>query len=332
MSSHPRPGGVPATARTCSIRYGFAVAKPSATGRAGHHRGASRRRRALIAVALLGVWQYVLDQHDPADEPPATADEDVGPRTNEEAASDPVQPVPAQLPRDTRHFTGRQDALHTLRSQIAATGREPASPATTVPTLLSFGPPGFGKSALAVQVAHQLREAFLDGQLYVNLRGAERDRLAPAAVLGQFLRALGLPEEDVPTDLGEQVARYRTLMWGRRILVLLDDAANAAQVEPLLPASPTCAVLIASRDVLKDLDGVHRERLKVLEPNAATELLGKFVGPERVAREPEAANAIAGYCDNMPLALRIAGAKLAARPDNWSLATLAGTGELRAQL
>ena len=112
-------------------------------------------------------------------------------------------------------------------------------------------------------------------------------------------------------------------MWGRRILVLLDDAANAAQVEPLLPASPTCAVLIASRDVLKDLDGVHRERLKVLEPNAATELLGKFVGPERVAREPEAANAIAGYCDNMPLALRIAGAKLAARPDNWSLATLA---------
>jgi hypothetical protein len=115
-------------------------------------------------------------------------------------------------------------------------------------------------------------------------------------VLGQFLRALGLPDEDVPTDLDEQVARYRTILVGRRLLVLLDDAADVVQVRPLLPGSPTCAVLITSRNPLTVLEGANPLSLDLLDSGTARELLGKLVGPDRVAAEPQAADAIARYC------------------------------------
>jgi tetratricopeptide (TPR) repeat protein len=234
----------------------------------------------------------------------------------------PDRPVPAQLPPDVPEFTGRAEEVAKLHEHLASTRDRHTGRSRTVAISAIAGKPGIGKSALAIHLAHQLAPAFPDGQLYVNLRGTERQRLAPAVVLGQFLHALRLPDEDIPTELDEQVARYRTLLASRRILVVLDNAADAAQVRPLLPGSRTCAVLITSRNPLTALEGANPLSLEFLDPPAAIELLGKLTGRQRVAAEPGAANAIAGYCGYLPLALRIAGAKLAARPA-WSLATLA---------
>ena len=235
----------------------------------------------------------------------------------------PERSVPRQLPPDVPEFTGRADEVARLRDQqLGSTNGPHAGRGRTVRISAIAGKPGIGKSALAVHVAHQIAPAFPDGQLYVNLRGTERQRLDPAVALGQFLHALRLSDEDIPTELDEQVARYRTLLASRRMLVVLDNAADAAQVRPLLPSSATCAVLITSRNPLTALEGAVPLSLEFLDRRAAVELLGKLTGRDRVAAEPPAADAIAGYCGDLPLALRIAGARLAARPA-WPLAALA---------
>jgi hypothetical protein len=267
---------------------------------------------AVLVLASIGLalWQASLDSGGPpAVERPA-------------GVARPERPVPAQLPPDVPEFTGRADEVARLREQLGSTDGPGGGGGRAVAISAIAGKPGIGKSALAIHLAHQVAAAFPDGQLYVNLRGAERRGLDPAVVLGQFLQALRLPDEDIPTELDEQVARYRTLLAGRRMLVVLDNAADAAQVRPLLPGSPPCAVLITSRNPLTALEGASPLALEFLDRPAAVELLGKLTGRARVAAEPQAAEAIAGYCGDLPLALRIAGARLAARPA-WPLAALA---------
>jgi len=230
-----------------------------------------------------------------------------------------VEPPPCQLPPDSCGFTGRAEelaALHRLLEEHDGQG----------PVAISAidGPGGIGKSALAVRAGHQLASWFPHGQLYVDLRGSTVgvQPVAPIAALGRFLRALGVPPSDIPTTVEEASERFRTLAASRRLLVVLDNAAGAAQVRPLLPGSPTCAVLVTSRQVLATLDGAVHMHLDVLPTAEALALLERLAGPERVAAEPEAAERIASLCGRLPLALRIAGARLAARP-NWPVGTLA---------
>jgi tetratricopeptide (TPR) repeat protein/transcriptional regulator with XRE-family HTH domain len=230
----------------------------------------------------------------------------------------PDQVVPRQLPPDIADFTGRELALERLHCRVQ--GRERGS--TAVVITAAVGKAGVGKTTLAVHAAHQLRPLFPDGQLYVNLRGVEAQALDPSDVLVRFLRALAVDGHSIPDDVDERADLYRSLLADRRALVLLDNAADEAQVRPLLPAGAGNAVLVTSRTRLTGLAGAEVIDLDVLPPEQAVELLGKIAGADRVAREPQAAQAITALCGYLPLALRIAGAKLAAKP-HWRLQRLA---------
>ena len=224
----------------------------------------------------------------------------------------------SQLPPDIEDFTGRQGQLEVLRAQLACHRSEPAGVVAGV-----VGKAGVGKTALAVHVAHQVRPDFPDGQLYVNLRGAETHALAPAEVLGRFLRALGVEGGCLPDDVESRAGLYRSLLADRRMLVVLDNAAGEAQVRPLLPAGAGNAVLVTSRARLAGLTLAQVIDLGVLPARQAVELLGKIAGDGRVAAEPEAAAQIAALCGYLPLALRIVGARLAVKP-HWQIQRLAG--------
>jgi len=246
-----------------------------------------------------------------ADDPPAAATAGVRVAAPE--------PVPRQLPPDVASFTGREPELVQLDRALAAAGRDG-------PVVISAieGTGGIGKSALAVHAAHRLAGRFPDGQLYVDLHGATAglQPLAPLEVLGRFLRTLGAEPAAVPADLEEASAAFRSRVAGRRLLVVLDNAVDAAQVRPLLPAAAGCGVLVTSRQLLASLDGATHLHLDTLPAWDATALLGRLAGEQRVAAEPQAAAEVARCCGYLPLALRIAGARLAARP-GWPLAALA---------
>jgi hypothetical protein len=186
-----------------------------------------------------------------------------------ESRDNAVRAMPHQLPADTKVFTGREPELSRLKSLLG--GRQPRPPGAAIIAAIE-GIGGTGKSALAIHVAHQLSDEFPDGQLYVNLHGATLGLkpVEPLEALGGFLRALGVSSDDVPRQLDDATIRYRQLLLDRRILVVLDNAHSAAQVRPLLPASPTCAVLITGRMQLTELDGVERVSLGALSPNEAT--------------------------------------------------------------
>ncbi|WP_329416402.1 tetratricopeptide repeat protein [Streptomyces sp. NBC_00704] len=225
--------------------------------------------------------------------------------------------VPAQLPMAVGQFSGREEQLAELTRHLIPDGRPDvgaAGPAVVVSAV--SGTAGVGKTALAVRWAHRMREAFPDGQLYVDLRGYDPDEPVSAAqALAGFLTALGVPGQEIPLRLDERAARYRTAVDGRRLLVLLDNAASAAQVRPLLPGSPTCKVVITSRDSLSSLvsvHGAHRVILDVLTPQEALTLLRALVGP-RVDADPAAAAALAEQCGRLPLALRVAAELVLAR-------------------
>lgn len=227
-----------------------------------------------------------------------------------------VRIVPAQLPATTADFTGRKVAVAALTARMTG-----GSTAGTVVISTISGMGGIGKSALAVFAAHQWRQDYPDGQLYVELRGATAPR-DPADVLGDMLTALGVPPDTVPPRLDQRATLYRSILAGRRFLVVLDDARDAAQVRPLLPGSEGCGVLISSRSRLASLPGAVRFDLGGFEEREARALFTAMVGAERVAAEPEAAAAILDYCAGLPLAIRITGSRLAARP-SWSLRDLA---------
>jgi tetratricopeptide (TPR) repeat protein len=179
------------------------------------------------------------------------------------------------------------------------------------------GTAGVGKTALAVHWAHEVAGNFPDGQLFVNLRGYDPDRLMPAAdALAGFLRALGLPGQDIPPDVDERAALYRSLLAGRRMLVVLDNARSAEQVRPLLPSTPTCAMAVTSRDALAGLvarEGAIRLNLDLLPLDDAVGLMRALIG-QRVDAVPAAARALAERCSRLPLALRVAAEWAAARP------------------
>ncbi|KDN22363.1 SARP family transcriptional regulator [Amycolatopsis rifamycinica] len=222
------------------------------------------------------------------------------------APSAPLRQLPADLP----DFTGREEYVRELS---AALGAGPA------PVVLT-GAPGTGKTALAMHVAHGLTDRFPDGQLYVDLAGtgAPRD---PAEVLADFLHALGVTGNTVPAGLGQRAALFRSRLAGRRMLLVLDDAATAAQVRPLLPADAGCAVLVTTRGRLPELAGAKHVELPVFGEQEAARLLAELAGPDRVVGEPAEAAAIVRCCGYLPLAIRIAGARLAGR-QAWSLRTL----------
>jgi DNA-binding SARP family transcriptional activator/predicted negative regulator of RcsB-dependent stress response len=227
-------------------------------------------------------------------------------------------PAPCLLPPDIADFTGRQQELRQICELLA-----PATPALHPTLVISpiAGRAGVGKTALAVHAAHHLRDVFPDGQLFVNLGGAEAHPAAPVEVLGRFLRALGVDDLQVPEGLGERQEMYRNRLAGRCVLVVLDNAADEAQVEPLLPGSSSCVVIVTSRNRLTALAGARAVDLDVLEPDLAVQLLATIAGPERIATERQAAAELVRLCGRLPLAVRVAGARLAAKR-HWALAQL----------
>ena len=224
------------------------------------------------------------------------------------------QAVPAMLPPAVGDFTGRAEALNWLDDLLD----QPDRPMAVVISAIS-GTAGVGKTALAVRWSHRVRERFPDGQLYVNLDGyAVGPPLRPDQVLAQFLRALGVSPERVPVEPAEAGGMYRTLLADRRILVVLDNASDAEQVRPLLPAGAGCFVLVTSRhrlDGLVALDSARRISLDVLDVEEAVGLLGRIIGADRIATEPQAAIALARADAFLPLALRISAAQLIIEPD-----------------
>ena len=222
---------------------------------------------------------------------------------------------PAQLPREVPGFTGRLAYLRQLDALLAAA----AGPETTLVVAAIAGSAGVGKTALAVHWAHRVRDRFPDGQLYVNLRGFDPggSAIPPSDALRGFLDALGVPAQRIPAGLAEQAALYRSTLAGRRMLVVLDNAGDAEQVRPLLPGTPSCLVLISSRDSLAGLvarDGARRIDLDVLSPAEAFTLLRTLVG-DRVDAEPAAAAALAEHCGRLPLALWLVAEMAIGRPD-----------------
>lgn len=253
----------------------------------------------------------------PPDAPPAAAlpgKPDDGPLPGEPArpAGAASHRPPAHLPPLLPDFTGREGELRLLAGGLAS----------TAPVHVVAGPGGSGKSVLAVHAAHQVAAHFPDGQLYRELRGMTGSPATTGEVLGGFLRALGVPERRLPESDRARVELYRTLVAGRRLLVVLDDAANEQQVRPLLPAGSGCAALVTARDRLGGLAGARLTELGALVPDESMELLTTIVGAARVRAEPDAAARILAACDHLPLALRIAGARLAMR-SRMPLATLA---------
>jgi DNA-binding SARP family transcriptional activator/tetratricopeptide (TPR) repeat protein len=223
--------------------------------------------------------------------------------------------VPRQLPGAPRDFTGRRDVLQTLDRLLD----EQANSGGMVLISAIGGTAGVGKTALAVHFAHRVAERFPEGQLYVNLRGFDPSGppVTPSEAIRGFLDALEVPAPRIPPDLTAQVGLYRSLLAGRRVLIVADNARDAAQVRPLLPGSPGCLVLVTSRGQLPSLvaaDGAHPIELDVLSPDEASELLAARLGPGRAAAEPEAVASLVTLCAQLPLALTIAAARVAAHP------------------
>nr|WP_079173975.1 BTAD domain-containing putative transcriptional regulator [Streptomyces mirabilis] len=230
---------------------------------------------------------------------------------------DSAMPAPAELPHNTAGFAGRTGELARLHTLLPP--EQGRGPANTVVISAIGGAAGIGKTALAVHWAHQVRDRFPDGQLYVNLHGFDHDRqpLEPGEALELLLRSLGLAASEIPPHHESQGRVFRTLVAGRRMLVLLDNAASAEQVRPLLPGSPTCCVVVTSRDRLGDLvahDGAHALPLDLLQPDEARTLLSRTLGADRVAADEHAVDELIRLCGGLPLALRVAAARLAGDP------------------
>ncbi|MGW2792951.1 AfsR/SARP family transcriptional regulator [Streptomyces sp. NPDC001251] len=246
------------------------------------------------------------------------------PRFTPQRTSDGVPAPPCTLPYDLTDFTGREQELARLLA-LAVRGGD-AGERTPIVGIDGMG--GSGKTTLAVHAAHRLAEAFPDGRLYVDLRGFTPGQrpLQPDSVAGLLLKALGGPDTRIPDDEEARFALWRSSVANRRMLLILDNAADTAQLRPLLSAMPYGFVMVTGRVRLVDLDGAQWISLSSMAPDESSALLAKTLGEERLAAEPKAAAALAELCGHLPLALRIATAKLRNRP-LWTLQYL--TGRLR---
>ncbi|MET9401669.1 BTAD domain-containing putative transcriptional regulator [Kitasatospora sp. NPDC002965] len=224
-------------------------------------------------------------------------------------------PRPAQLPPDAADFTGRTAPVRVLDEALGS----PSPQALVIATVVGMG--GVGKTALALHVAHRVRDAYPDGQLYVDLRGSDPVPADPEAVLSGFLVALGVAADAVPDGLDARSALFRSVVDGRRLLLVLDNAKDAAQIRPLLPGAVGCAVLTTGRTRPAGLPATVQVDLDVFQPAEALDLLGRTIGAERLAAEQDAARELVVACGHLPLAVRIVAARLAARP-GWTVETL----------
>ncbi len=300
-----------------AVVLGWALAADGRRGEAAEHcRAVSLRLRQEAGVdpgpQLRALHQAVLaDQPLPAF-PAAPA-----------PAASPIS-TPAQLPVDVGGFAGRAEQLARLDDVLrSATAQAP----TAVPITAMSGTAGVGKTALALRWAHRVADRFPDGQLFVNLRGFDPGGqvVSSAAAVRGFLDTLGVPAERVPADLDAQAALYRSLLAGKRVLLVVDNARDAEHARPLLPGTPTALVVVTSRDQLTGLvaaDGAHPLRLDLLTAPEARELLARRIGHGRVAAEPSAVDDIITACARLPLALALVAARAVINP-TFPLAALA---------
>ena len=244
----------------------------------------------------------------------------------------PAGAVPRQLPAGAGFFAAREAELKELDALLdragLSGGEEADGPGGAVVISAVAGMAGVGKTALAVYWARKVAHRFPDGQLYVNLRGYDSEGAAvtPEEVTGWFLAALGVPAGQIPADAPARCGLYRSVLAGRRVLIMLDNARDAAQVRPLLPGSPGCLVIVTSRSSLAGLaaaEGARPLRLGPLDAEQAVRLLAARLGPERVAVEPEAVAELVARCGHLPLALAVMAARAAADP-GLPLGVLAG--------
>ncbi|QYC37680.1 Regulatory protein AfsR [Nonomuraea coxensis DSM 45129] len=288
-----------------------------------------RARSVLVAELALEPGQELRDLHA------AVLDDAPVPAPELETVREPAWTGICLLPADIADLAGRERETDALTAALDATGaaaRAAGRPsngarggaaAGVAPVIVAVsGPPGVGKTTLAVHVAHLARERYPDGQLFLRLHGASAAPRDPSDLLAELLRALGVDAAGLPSSVEERAATYRAVLADRAVLVLLDDAAGEAQVQPLIPGTPGSAVLLTSRGPLPALPGAVTYALDVPTPAGARALLAGVAGADRVASDPESAEAILDACGRLPLALRIAGARLATRPA-WPLAELA---------
>ncbi|WP_248965192.1 AfsR/SARP family transcriptional regulator [Sphaerisporangium perillae] len=231
----------------------------------------------------------------------------------------PTVPAPFLLPSAIADFTGRRKQIDAIERELALADEDPTRLA--VPIVIVAGKGGIGKTTVAVHAAHTVAARFPDGRLFADLHGGASRQVSPMHVLERFLRALGVPGNAMPEGLEERAEMYRALLADRRTLVVLDDAAGESQVQPLLPGTRMSAVIITSRSRLAGLPGAIQVDIDVFDTDQSIELLERIAGAERVRSEIESAKALAELCGHLPLALRIAGARLAARP-HWRIEQL----------
>ncbi|HEX9041485.1 MAG TPA: BTAD domain-containing putative transcriptional regulator [Trebonia sp.] len=324
---HPPRAGQEATRDRAGGRAGARAAGPPAAT-AGPGAGSGARGPGVPAAAASE--QAEVAEEEPSGEVPgviaigtfaeatrALDDHQAGAAV---PALPPLKARPAQLPADIGDFTGRESHVEHLCALLLA-GPVAGSPGAVRIAVVN-GAAGLGKTTLAVHAAHQVSAEFSDGQLYADLLGASAETASPGEVLARFLRDLGIDGEKVPARDDERAALYRTTLTGRRVLVLLDNAKDAAQVRPLLPGSSSCAVLVTTRNRTSDLASMRYLDLNVLEDTEALALFSRIVGEERAAAEPDATAEILVACAGLPLAIRICAARLAARRQ-WRIAALA---------
>jgi DNA-binding SARP family transcriptional activator/DNA polymerase III delta prime subunit len=227
--------------------------------------------------------------------------------------------APAQLPPGIADFTGRTNESREISQHLIPQGERTATPVVHI-----VGPPGVGKTTLAHHVAHMVKDHFPDGQLYVELHGGSRSRgpQPPGRILGRLLRALGARGAEIPDGTDDRADYLRTRLAGRRVLIVADGASGPEQVRPLLPGDPRCAVIVTSRTRSTHVVGGQLVQLDRMSSGDAKDMLVSLVGQGRVDADPSAADAVVEACARLPLAVRIAAARLVARP-TWSLQDLA---------
>ncbi|WFE24175.1 BTAD domain-containing putative transcriptional regulator [Solwaraspora sp. WMMD937] len=305
--------------------YGYLMLAKYRSGRPAEALEVRRHARAVL-VEELGIepgqelqdLERAILNRDPAlDQQPVFPRPVINAGVDEKASS--LQPiVPHEVPFSIADFTGRESLIGRIKEALTGESSNELAPYSMRIVAIS-GVGGVGKSSLAFRVAHEIADQFPDGHLYGEFQNPQGSDTG--AVLSRFLRAMGVSGSTIPDDLRERATLYRSTLAGSRVLVVLDDVTSEDQILPLLPGSPTCAVIVTSRRRLAWLPGALRVDVAPFDAARSMELLQKIVGDDRARAEEPAALELIRFCNGLPLALRIAGARLASRP-HWRIADL----------